>query len=135
MKKAILYALWVVLYIVCFALGFIAEPGASQAVAMTIMSVIFFIPGAVLLLQGMMGKDKKQLLLLRWISAVSLGLTLVMLIANIASVNASQTTGTVLFYILNFVSVPMLCSRHYVLSLFLWACILVCTLPKKKLIH
>lgn len=135
MKKTVLYALWVVLYIICFALGFISEPTASQAVAMTIMSVIFFIPGVVLLLQAMMGKDKKQLVLLRWISAISLGSTSILLIANIASVNASQTAGTVLFYILNFVSVPMLCSRHYVLSLFLWACILVCTLPKKKLIH
>lgn len=135
MKKNILFALWAVLYIVCFALGCIAEPEGTQAVAMTVMSVLFFVPGIILLVQALMNKDNKLLVLLRWISAVSLGLTLIMLIANIASVNASQTAGTMLFYILNFVSVPMLCSQHYVLSLFLWACILVCTLPKKKSIH
>lgn len=135
MKKIILYAIWAALYIACLALGFITDPSASQAVAMTIMSVIFFVPGAVLLTQGLMEKDKKQLLTLRWISAVSLGLTLVMLVANIVSVNASQAAGAALFYILNFVSVPMVCSQHYALSLFLWACILVCTLPKRKSIR
>ncbi len=132
MKKIVLYSLWAVLYIICFALGCIPAPGQGQAAAMTVMSVIFFIPGILLLVDSLRKQDKKLLVQLRWISGLSLGLTVVMLIANFMSVNASETTGTVLYYILNFVSVPMVCSRHFVLSLFLWACILVCTLPKRK---
>ena len=99
---------------------------------MTVMSIIFFIPGIVLLVDSLRKQDKPLLVQLRWISGLSLGLTVVMLIVNFLSVTASQTAGTVLYYLLGIVSVPMFCSQHYVLSLFLWACILICTLPKKK---
>lgn len=132
MKKIILYCVWAAFYAICAGLGFISQPTHPQAIAMTVMSIIFFVPGAVLLVQGLIKQDKKLLVQLRWISALSLGLTLVMLIANFMAVYASQTAGNVLFYILNLVSVPMVCSQHYILSLFLWACILVCTLPKRK---
>lgn len=135
MKKIILYSVWAVFYVICACLGFISEPTQTQAAAMTVMAIIFFLPGAVLLIDALRKQDKKQLLLLRWISGLSLGLTLVMLIANFMSVYASQTAGNVLYALLNLVSVPMVCSQHYILSLFLWACILVCTLPKRKSIR
>ena len=132
MKKVILYCIWAALYILCFILGCIPASGAGQATAMTVMSIIFFIPGIVLLVDSLRKQDKPLLVQLRWISGLSLGLTVVMLIVNFLSVTASQTAGTVLYYLLGIVSVPMFCSQHYVLSLFLWACILICTLPKKK---
>ena len=131
MKKAVLYCIWAVFYILCFALGCISAPGEGQAIAMTIMSVLFFVPGALLVVKAFRTDDKKLLTQLRWISILSLGLTVVMLIVNFMSVNASEAAGNVLNYILNFVSVPMICSRHFVLSLFLWACLLFCTLTKK----
>ncbi len=132
MKKVILYCIWAALYILCFILGCIPNPDAGQAAAMTVVSVLFFIPGALLLYHAFRSRDKQLLVQLRWISGLSLGLTVVMLIVNFLSVTASQTAGTVLYYILGIVSVPMFCSQHYVLSLFLWACILFCTLPNKK---
>jgi hypothetical protein len=60
-----------------------------------------------------------------------LGLTLALLVANVFSVLWSEAVGTVLYELLIFVSVPMVCSRHWVLSLFLWACLFFSTLPKK----
>lgn len=132
MKKIVLYCIWALFYVICACLGFISEPTQPQATAMTVMAIIFFVPSAVLLFDALRKQDRKLILLLRWISALSLGLTVVMLICNFMTVYASQTTGDVMFYILNLVSVPMVCSQHYVLSLFLWACILVCTLPKRR---
>lgn len=132
MKKAVLYCIWAVLYIVCFALGCVSDPSQGQAMAMTVLSLVFFLPGAVLLWKAIREQDKKLLVQLRLISGLSLSLTVIMLIANFMSVNASEAAGTVLHYMLNFVSVPMVCSGHFVLSLFLWACILICTLPRRK---
>lgn len=132
MKKIILYCVWAVFYVICACLGFISGHTQTQAAAMTVMAIIFFVPGAVLLVDALRKQDKKLLLLLRWISGLSLGLTLVMLIANFMSVYASEAAGNVLYVLLNLVSVPMVCSQHYILSLFLWACILVCTLPKRN---
>ena len=136
MKKRILYCLWGLFYIMCWLLGNITEPTASQSAALTVLSLVFFLPGLVLLVDAMRSGDKKNLFVLRLVSVLSLGLTLVLFIANILAVNASETLGNVLNQVLNFVSVPMFCSQHYVLSMFLWGCLLFATVPgfilKKK---
>ena len=132
MKKRILYGCWVCLYALCAALGHVAEPAAVQAVALTLMSLIFFIPAIILLVDALRAKDKKALLQLRWISALSLGLTLLLLVANVLSAMSTEAVGNVLYEILIFVSVPMVCSQHWLLSLFLWACLLFATLPGRK---
>lgn len=131
MKKTILYGLWAALYALCAGLSFITNPSQLQAGAMTVLSVLFFVPGGLLLLDARRSRDKKTLLVLRWISSLSLGLTLAALIANIASVTASSVVGDILHYVLIFVSVPMLCSHFWVLSLFLWACLLFAGFPGK----
>ena len=128
--KIFLDGLWVFLYIVCGILGLVEPTTALQSGAMTALGVLFFLPPAFLLVQSLRQKDQKTLRLLRRIAVVSLGLTLAGFVANIAAVNASEKVGLVLYRILNFVSVPMLCSRHYVLSMFLWAFLLFATIPK-----
>ena len=40
--------------------------------------------------------------------------------------------GLVLHYVLTIVSSPMICSGHWAMSLFLWACLLMVSLSKKK---
>ncbi len=132
MKKIILYSIWLVLYGLCAALGHIAEPAGGQAVAMLVVSLLFFVPGIILLIDALRTSDKKGLTLLRWISGASLGFTLVLLVVNILSVANSQAAGLVLYEILIFVSVPMVCSQHWLLSLFLWALLLFSTFWKKK---
>ena len=132
MKKWILFGSWICLYALCAGLGHIPAPAGAQAVAMTLMSLIFFLPGVILLVDALRAKDSKTLLILRWVSGLSLGLTLVALVANILSALASEAVGNVLYEILIFVSVPMACSQHWLLSLFLWACLLFATLPGRK---
>lgn len=132
MKKTILYCIWAFFYLLCGFISNIRITTDAQSAALTILSLIFFIPGGILLVDALRGGDKKTLKILRWISGLSLGLTLVTIIANIASVNATEAVGNVLHQVLIFVSVPMVCSQHYVLSLFLWACLLFATLPQQK---
>ena len=130
MKRPILYCLWVFFYGLCAGLGYVEQPEGFQAVCMTIFSVLFFLPPALLLIEGWKKKDKKLRIRIRRIALCSLVLTMGMLIANIAVVGAEASVGNVLYRILNFVSVPMICSRYYFLSMFLWACLLFGTFPK-----
>ena len=121
MKRKILYALWAVLFILCAGLGFIPEPEGLTATAVTILSVFFFIPPALLLYRA----EKHDILLIRNLSALSLGLTLVLLIVNFLTAFSSETLGQILHYVLVIVSCPMICSGHWAMSLFLWACLLM----------
>ena len=132
MKKRILYIAWGVLYALCAGLGHITQPEDGQAAAMTVTSLVFFLPGVILLIDALRSGEQKALRTLRWISGLSLGLTLGFLVANVASVLSSETVGNVLHELLLFVSVPMFCSRIWVLSLFLWACLFFAALPLKK---
>ena len=49
MKKHYLFALWGGLFTLCAALGFIPAPGTALKILLTLLSVAFFIPGALLL--------------------------------------------------------------------------------------
>ena len=49
MKKSHLFALWGGLFVLCAALGFISNPGTALKILLTLLSVAFFIPGALLL--------------------------------------------------------------------------------------
>ena len=132
MKKQILYLIWGCFYILCAGFSHVENPLGLQSAALTVLSLMFFIPPAILLIDALKAGDKKSLTALRWISLISLGLTLVLLIANVFSALGSEILGNILHEVLLLVSVPMICSQFWVLSLFLWACILFITLPKKK---
>ena len=131
MKKRILYGLWAFLYALCASLSFIPEPAESLQVAMTLLSLAFFVPGTVLLVDAFRNKDKKGIFTLRLISLVSLGLTTVAYICNLLSATASDAAGTVLYYVLLVVSAPMVSMGFELLSLFLWACLLFATFVSK----
>ena len=129
MKKKIVSAIWVFFYLICALISNVEQPDASQSVALTVLSLIFFVPPLILLVDALRDRDRKTLFILRLLSILSLTLTLGALVANIAIVGASETVGLVLHQVLIFVSVPMVCSQHYALSMFLWGCLLFATLP------
>ena len=86
MNKKILYALWGGLFILCAGLGFIPEPSGAAGWALTGISVAFFVPPAMLLYQAGRESDRRTQSLVCWLSALSLGLTLVLLVLNFLSV-------------------------------------------------
>ena len=120
MNKKLLFVLWGVLFAVTAALGFLPQQnGLTLAV-----SLLFFLPPALLLWK----KERETTLLIRNLAALSLGLTLVTLILNFILAVSSEKLGNVLHGILTVVSAPMICSGYWVLSLFLWACLLMVSL-------
>lgn len=132
MKQRILWIIWAVLYGICAGLGFVANPTDAQAVAMTILSVLFFVPGFLLLVDSVRAQDKKTLSLIRWVSIASLSLTCVTFIANLASATASDAAGNVLYAVLLLVSAPMVSMGYALASLFLWACLLIASVVFRK---
>lgn len=132
MTKRSLFALWGGLFILCAGLGFIPEPAGVLAGLMTALSVLFFLPPALLLYRAAGEKDMAVLKLVRSLSALSLCLTLILLVVNFMTFLSSETLGTVLYYILVIVSSPMVCSGNWALSMFLWACLLMASLRELK---
>ena len=125
MTNRTLFVLWGVLFVLCAGLGF----GESSAFGL-IVSLLFFVPPAVLLYRS--GSDRHTLLLIRNLSALSLGLTLAALIGNFFTAFASEAVGQILYYILIMVSSPMVCSGHWAMSLFLWACLMIVSIRQLK---
>lgn len=125
MKSQFLYALWGALFILCAGLGFIPEPAGVLRVLLTGLSILFFLPPAVLVWKGRREKDRMALSLVRNLSIASLCLSVLLIIANFLTVFRSELLGDILHGVLVVVSSPMICSGHWAMSLFFWACLLI----------
>ena len=132
MKEKTLYPLWAFFYVLCVVLGAIPNRTSAGSVALAVVAVLFFVPGAMLLYLGVRDGRKKTVVRVRAISLVSLVLTTGLLIANLLSVRSSSLVlGDVLYVALSAVSAPMLCleSNYWMVSLFGWACLLMASFP------
>ena len=125
MKKKGMYVLWGVLFAVCGALGFIPAPAGVLKWLMTVLALVFFAPPVVLLHRARESGDLPAAALVRNLAAISLGLTLAALIANVLSLLGTVALGNVLNAVLAIVSVPMYCGQIWLLSLFCWAFLMI----------
>lgn len=125
MKKSILYTAWGGMFLLSAGLGFLREPATAARAALTVISLLFFCPPAALLWQARQTGDRRTAAVIRNLSALSLGATAVLVIANILSAFGSPALGLFLHGMLTIVSAPMLCSGYWALSLFLWASLLI----------
>ena len=132
MNKTASFTLWGGIFILCAGLGFIPEPEGFFRFALTTLSLLFFLPPAMLFRDAKKQKDRVVLKLLRNLSGLSLGLTLVLLIGNFLSLMAPQWLGNVLYGVLVIISAPMVFSGYWLLSLFLWACLLMASISALK---
>lgn len=132
MKEKILYCIWACMYILCVGLSFITPANTISTAALTVISLLFFVPGAMILYDARKTDNKKGILRVRVISALSLGLTAVTLIATFLCVTASKEIGELLYELLILVSAPMICSQYWFISLFLWACLFAASRRGKK---
>lgn len=132
MKKSSLMAVWGIFYIICAGLGFIPEPEGAVRIFLRGISVLFFVPPAILLVDARRSGDQKALRLIRNLSAASLLVTLLLLIANFLAALGGSWLGQLLHVLLVLCSTPMLCSSYWVLSLFLWAVLLMTSIQKRK---
>lgn len=130
MKEKLLYILWALLFIICVPLGFTKNPEGFGKFLLSATSFIFFLPGGILLYDAYRAGNRKGIRRVRIISLASLSLTLLVLICNLLSVNASEKTGVFLYELLGVVSVPMFCAPNWLVSLFLWACLFCASFKK-----
>ena len=131
-KNTPYYIAWAGLYVLCAGLSFIPEPQGALKGLLTVLSVAFFVPPAVILYRAVQAKKWKTVHLLAYLSGASLVLTFVLLVLNFLSFGASETAGSMVYWLLLLVSVPMICSQAWVLSLFLWAVLLMICLKYRK---
>ena len=124
LKELVLYAVWLCLYILCVGLGTVEDVAGIGKVLFLLTSLIFFVPGVLLLVTGFQTKNKRILRRVRIVAICSLVLTVVVFCANVFAVAASSQLGSFLNDLLNLVSAPMFCSQYWVMSLFCWACLL-----------
>ena len=132
MKDKQLDLYWLYLFIFCAALGFIQSRGPLVMALLTIAGLAFFVPPTILLIDSYRQKDQKGLRALRIISGLSLGLTFFLLILNVLSAAWPEAAGEFLNQLLILVSVPMATCGNWLVTLFLWACLLFATLSNKK---
>ena len=134
MKNRTLYFIWAGLFFLCAALGFIPQPENLGKALLVLSAALFFVPPIFLTWRAAKTADLPGLRLLRNLSAASLIATLSTLVLNFLSITAPLWLGDLLYGLLVIVSVPMVCSRFWAGSLFLWACILFfCHSRLKKL--
>ena len=124
MTDKTLYILWGSLFALCAGLGFLPEASWITMLA----SIIFFLPPAVLLRRGKADTVK----LIRNLSILSLMLTALLLVVNFLAAVRSEAVGTLVHCLLVVVSSPMVCSGHWAMSMFLWACLLMVSLSRLK---
>lgn len=127
-NKTSLMALWAGMFILCAVLGFVPQPEGANKWLLLLFALLFYLPPALLLWQCRKSGDRKGLRLIRNLSLISLGATLVLLMANILSLLAPEAVGNILYYALVVVSTPMVCGQYWFVSLLLWAILLWCSL-------
>ena len=132
MSKKTLYYIWGGLFILCGLLGFIPQPTGLLKVLMLVSSLVFFVPGGILLYLGKKEEDYGTIGVVRNISLISLSLTLFLLVLNFLSGKASDAMGDFLYGLLTMLSAPMVCSQYWFVSLFLWACLLFTAISFRK---
>lgn len=128
MKRSTLLTIWGGLFVLCAALGFLPEPTGALKALCVLASLAFFVPGGMLLWQGHQTGNTDTLRLVRNLALVSLILSLALIIGNILSILGSEALGNVLYALLVVLAAPMICSRAWALSLFLWASLLMTAL-------
>jgi len=124
LKELVLYAVWFCLYILCVGLGTVETVEGIGKVLFLLTSLIFFLPGVLLLVLAKQENNRKIALRVRIVSICSLALTVIVFCTNVIAVAASSQMGSFLNDLLNLVSAPMFCSQYWILSLFCWACLL-----------
>lgn len=128
MKIKTLWIVWGSLYAVSALFGFLPNPNGLLKAMMVLMSLAFFVTGGLLLWKGS-GRNVK---LIRNLAIASLSATLVFLVVNLLSIQATRAVGDVLYGFLILVSAPMVCSQYWWASMFLWACLLFAAVSKLK---
>ena len=131
-KKGNLALAWGALYVICTVFGFIETNNGLLQAMFALFSIGFFVPPGMLLYDAVSNQDKATVRCVRYISIASLVLTVLTFVGNLLTLPASEAVGNRMYGLLIVVSTPMISSQMWVISLFLWACLLMGSFFKKN---
>lgn len=133
MKEKLLYIAWGVMAVLCIGLGTLETDQLLIQIPQLLIAIVFFVPPGILLYDALEARNRKGILRIRIISILSLVLTMAFLLAFFLTAMHSQEAASWVYEILIVVSCPMVCSQYWLVSLFLWACLLFATfIPNRK---
>ena len=132
MKNKILYGLWAAWYILCVGLGTIEGPEGFLKFLLVLIGLCFFVPGGLLLWDAISKENRRGVLTIRLISLGSLVLTLAAIILFFLTATLEKASAAVFYEVLILVSSPMVCCQYWIVSLFLWACLLCASFVKPQ---
>lgn len=124
MGKKLLYILWGAMYLLCAGLGCISKPEGALYWVLFALSVLFFLPPAILLYRAVTAEERSTVTVIRNLSLLWLITAMVLVVLNFATVGASAAAGQVLYALLVLVASPMVCSQIWIVPMFLWGCLL-----------
>ena len=124
-KTKKIWLFWGLFYLICTVCGFVSSPSGVAYGLFVLLSLGFFVPPGMLIYQAVTQKDRKLLKTVRLLSIVSISVTLVMILLNFLTFEASESWGLVLYWLLILVSAPMVCGQAWIIGLFGWACLLM----------
>ncbi len=124
MTKRNLYISWAALFALCAGLGFIPNPKGTLWAALFVLAIVFFVPPVILTWLAIKNGDIPELKRIRAICLIWLGLTLVLLGLNFLSVGFTAQAGRFVYWLLIIFTSPMVCGQVWIVSIFLWGCLL-----------
>lgn len=124
---------WAGLFVLCGWLGTVQPTNPIAKIALSLIAVLFFVPGALLLYNGFAEKKQGMVLAVRYISLASLVLTALSFVVTITMALKASVAFVYAYYVLLLVSSPLFCGRYiWWLILFLWAFLLFASFYRKK---
>ena len=129
-----LYLAWASLFALTAVLGLLFPNAADPAgrAALTALSVLFFLPPWLILARAKGEGERRHIRLSRYLSLAAVGLTLVLLIANLRSAGLGDALGAALNAALTVVAAPMVGSNFFVLPIFCWGTLIMGSFLKKS---
>ena len=128
MKNKTLWILWGCLWGLTALLGCIPSPAGIGKAMLILLALGFFVPPVLLLYRG----DRKTAGILRTLSLVWLGITVVLLVLNLLSIRSTRIVGDMLYCLLVVLTAPMVCGQYWLIVIFLWACLLFAAISRGK---
>ena len=135
MVKKSLYIAWAFMLLLCGLMGFVAVQGGPAYGVMIVLAVLCFVPPAILVYLCARDGSRADLRRIRNLSALSLGVTLALLVGNFFTIAAPAWVGDILYALLVVLSSPMICGQIWIISLLLWGALMwtcIHLLGKKK---
>lgn len=125
MKMKSVWLSWLYLFVLTAVLGFIPAPTGFLKLLLIVLTVVFFVPGFVLLVMADRRDEVKTIRLVRNIAIAALVLATVLIMLNFMSATMSKLWGDVFHVMLVVLATPLVCGQYWVLSLFGWACLMI----------